>query len=83
MIGRTQVIGSTLGSFVILLTFISGGFVLSKASTHPWTVWLYWRAPAGPLLPEWSYAQPNHRIQSQQPDVPSAPSVPHTEQHAA
>ena len=28
-------------SFTILLTFLSGGFVLSKGSTHPWTIWLY------------------------------------------
>jgi hypothetical protein len=37
-------------SFVILLTFLAGGFVLSKGSTHPWTIWLYWSTPL-------SYAQ--------------------------
>lgn len=37
-------------SFVILLTFLAGGFVLSKGSTHPWTIWLYWATPL-------SYAQ--------------------------
>jgi ABC-type multidrug transport system permease subunit len=29
---------------------LAGGFVLSKGSTHPWTIWLYWSTPL-------SYAQ--------------------------
>jgi ABC-type multidrug transport system permease subunit len=47
---QPDALAALCSSFVILLTFLSGGFVLSKGSTHPWTIWLYWATPL-------SYAQ--------------------------
>lgn len=34
VLGRTQIVANTLGSFTLLLVFVLGGFVVSKSKLH-------------------------------------------------
>lgn len=44
-LGRDLIIGNTLGSFVLLVLFTSGGFVLSRENFKKWWKWCYWISP--------------------------------------
>lgn len=44
-VGRTLVVANTFGSFVLLLVFVLGGFVISKDAVRPWWIWGYWASP--------------------------------------
>ncbi|CAN4094855.1 unnamed protein product [Withania somnifera] len=43
--GRTMVIANTYGTFVLLLQFALGGFVLSRDDVKKWWLWGYWSSP--------------------------------------
>ncbi|KAL3696501.1 hypothetical protein R1sor_010577 [Riccia sorocarpa] len=49
-VGRSMTVANTFGSFCLLITFLLGGFVLSKSNVPVWWVWGYWISPL-------SYAQ--------------------------
>ncbi|CAM6074535.1 unnamed protein product [Sphagnum tenellum] len=49
-LGRTMVIANTFGSFALLILFVLGGFILSKANIPDWWIWGFWISPL-------SYAQ--------------------------
>ncbi|GMN37310.1 hypothetical protein TIFTF001_006704 [Ficus carica] len=42
---RNMVIANTFGSFVLLLLFALGGFVLSREDIKSWWLWGYWSSP--------------------------------------
>ncbi|CAL9078900.1 unnamed protein product [Musa textilis] len=43
---RTMVIANTFGTFALLIVFVLGGFVISKADDiKPWWIWGYWSSP--------------------------------------
>nr|XP_023897861.1 ABC transporter G family member 34-like [Quercus suber] len=44
-LGRTQVVGSTLGTFTLLLVFVLGGFIVAKNDIEPWMIWGYYLSP--------------------------------------
>ncbi|CAH9101208.1 unnamed protein product [Cuscuta europaea] len=43
--GRTMGVANTYGSFVLLLLFALGGFVLSRDDVKSWWIWGYWSSP--------------------------------------
>ncbi|MCD7463337.1 transcription factor [Datura stramonium] len=43
--GRTMGVANTFGTFVLLLQFASGGFVLSRDNVKKWWLWGYWSSP--------------------------------------
>ncbi|MCD7463346.1 transcription factor [Datura stramonium] len=43
--GRTMGVSNIFGSFVLLLQFAFGGFVLSRADVKKWWLWGYWSSP--------------------------------------
>ncbi|KAL8125646.1 hypothetical protein AgCh_013056 [Apium graveolens] len=45
VLGRTQIVANTLGSFTLLLVFVLGGFVVSKNDIKPWMAWGYYASP--------------------------------------
>ncbi|MCL7036322.1 hypothetical protein MKW94_007387 [Papaver nudicaule] len=49
-VGRTQVVANTFGAFALLVTFVLGGFVVSREDIYSWWIWGYWTSPL-------SYAQ--------------------------
>ncbi|KAG5228963.1 ABC transporter family protein [Salix suchowensis] len=44
-VGRSMVVANTIGSFVLLLLFALGGFVLSRDNIKKWWIWGYWTSP--------------------------------------
>ncbi|XP_023766493.1 pleiotropic drug resistance protein 2 [Lactuca sativa] len=44
-IGRTQVIANALGTFMLLVVFILGGFIIAKDDIEPWMIWGYYISP--------------------------------------
>ncbi|CAN1308011.1 ABC transporter G family member 39 [Linum perenne] len=44
-VGRTQVVSNTLGVFVLLITLVMGGFIISKDDIQPWMIWGYYTSP--------------------------------------
>ncbi|XP_041002182.1 pleiotropic drug resistance protein 1-like [Juglans microcarpa x Juglans regia] len=44
-VGRNLIVSATLGSFVLLLLFANGGYVLSRDSIKKWWKWGYWISP--------------------------------------
>ena len=44
-LARDLVVANALGSLALLTIMLMGGFVIPKASVHPWVVWLYWLDP--------------------------------------
>ncbi|XVE88990.1 hypothetical protein DITRI_Ditri19aG0114000 [Diplodiscus trichospermus] len=44
-IGRNDIIANTFGSFVLLIVFTLGGFVLSREDIKKWWIWGYWISP--------------------------------------
>ncbi|KAJ6848182.1 pleiotropic drug resistance protein 2-like isoform X1 [Iris pallida] len=45
VVGRTLVLANNLGISALLLTFVLGGFIVSKEEIHPWWLWGYWASP--------------------------------------
>ncbi|KAL5575732.1 hypothetical protein UlMin_017431 [Ulmus minor] len=43
--GRNMIIANTFGSFVLLMLFTLGGYVLSKDDIKKWWIWGYWSSP--------------------------------------
>ncbi|XP_047980652.1 pleiotropic drug resistance protein 2-like [Salvia hispanica] len=43
--GRTMVVSNVLGSFVLLLVFVLGGFIVSKDDIKDWMIWGYYISP--------------------------------------
>ncbi|XP_061973701.1 pleiotropic drug resistance protein 1-like [Populus nigra] len=44
-VGRNMVVANTFGSFVLLLLFVLGGFVLSRDDIKKWWIWGFWTSP--------------------------------------
>ncbi|KAH7439020.1 hypothetical protein KP509_04G041200 [Ceratopteris richardii] len=44
-VGRSTIIASTFGSFILMIIFILGGFVISKDRIPNWWIWCYWVSP--------------------------------------
>ena len=44
-LARDLVVANALGSLSLLAIMMMGGFVIPKASVHPWVVWVYWIDP--------------------------------------
>ncbi|XP_062091838.1 pleiotropic drug resistance protein 2-like isoform X4 [Humulus lupulus] len=44
-VGRTRVISNTLGTFILLLDFVLGGFIVAKDDIQPWMIWGYYLSP--------------------------------------
>ncbi|KAI4352600.1 hypothetical protein L6164_006836 [Bauhinia variegata] len=44
-IGRVQIVANTIGSFVLLVIFILGGFIIAKDNIEPWLLWCYYATP--------------------------------------
>lgn len=44
-VARDPVIGNTLGTFILLVFFFLGGFLLPKDDVKPWWIWGYWISP--------------------------------------
>ncbi|WCJ40642.1 ABC transporter G family member 40 [Euphorbia peplus] len=44
-VGRNMIVANTFGSFILLLLFILGGFVLSRDEIKKWWLWGYWMSP--------------------------------------
>ncbi|KAL5069150.1 hypothetical protein RYX36_020037 [Vicia faba] len=45
VIGRTQVVANTLGTFILLLVFLLGGFIIARDDIEPWMIWGYYASP--------------------------------------
>ncbi|KDP37161.1 hypothetical protein JCGZ_06217 [Jatropha curcas] len=43
--GRNMTVANTFGSFILLLLFILGGFILSRDNIKKWWLWGYWISP--------------------------------------
>ncbi|KAL2345198.1 hypothetical protein Fmac_006483 [Flemingia macrophylla] len=43
--GRTLVVANTLGTLVLQLTFVLGGFIIAKDDIEPWMIWGYYISP--------------------------------------
>ncbi|KAH7846608.1 hypothetical protein Vadar_016014 [Vaccinium darrowii] len=44
-IGRNIIVASTYGSFVLLIVFVFGGFILPRDDVKKWWIWGYWLSP--------------------------------------
>ncbi|GLT76273.1 hypothetical protein SLA2020_479430 [Shorea laevis] len=44
-VGRTEVVANTLGTFILLIVFVLGGFIVSKNDLEPWMLWGYYVSP--------------------------------------
>ncbi|KAL9684788.1 hypothetical protein QQ045_022229 [Rhodiola kirilowii] len=44
-VGRTPVAANTQGTFVLLLVFLLGGFIIAKDDIMPWMRWAYYVSP--------------------------------------
>ncbi|XP_061374184.1 pleiotropic drug resistance protein 2-like isoform X3 [Gastrolobium bilobum] len=44
-LGRTVIVASTIGTFILLLVFILGGFVIARDDIEPWMIWGYYASP--------------------------------------
>lgn len=44
-LGRTMVVASTFGTFVLLLVFLLGGFIIARDDIEPWMIWGYYASP--------------------------------------
>nr|XP_043618369.1 pleiotropic drug resistance protein 1-like isoform X2 [Erigeron canadensis] len=44
-LGRNMIVANTCGSFVLLLVFALGGFVLIRDDVKAWWIWGYWTSP--------------------------------------
>lgn len=42
---RTMVLAATGGTFLLLIVFMLGGFILPRPEIHPWWIWGYWISP--------------------------------------
>lgn len=42
---RSMILANTGGSFVLLIIFVLGGFVIPRAKIPPWWIWGYWISP--------------------------------------
>ncbi|KAK7268421.1 hypothetical protein RIF29_21119 [Crotalaria pallida] len=44
-LGRTLIVATTLGTFVLLLVFVLGGFIIARDNIEPWMIWGYYASP--------------------------------------
>ncbi|TKY51684.1 ABC transporter G family member 39 [Spatholobus suberectus] len=44
-LGRTLVVANTLGFFILLLTYVLGGFIIARDNLEPWMKWGYYASP--------------------------------------
>ncbi|MCO5560583.1 hypothetical protein L7F22_014198 [Adiantum nelumboides] len=44
-VGRNMVVSNTFGTFILVVVFSCGGFVVSKDNIPKWWVWGYWVSP--------------------------------------
>ncbi|XAR64649.1 Sulfate-transporting ATPase [Bertholletia excelsa] len=44
-VSRTQVVANTLGTFVLLLIYALGGFIIAKRDIQPFMLWAYYISP--------------------------------------
>ncbi|XP_020206411.1 pleiotropic drug resistance protein 2 isoform X1 [Cajanus cajan] len=44
-LGRTLVVANTLAFFILLLTYVLGGFIVAKDNLDPWMKWGYYASP--------------------------------------
>ncbi|RDY09362.1 ABC transporter G family member 39, partial [Mucuna pruriens] len=44
-LGRTQVVANTLGFFILLLTYVLGGFIIAKDNLESWMKWAFYASP--------------------------------------
>ncbi|XP_004291542.1 PREDICTED: pleiotropic drug resistance protein 2-like [Fragaria vesca subsp. vesca] len=44
-LGRTPVVANTIGSFVLLLVFVLGGYIVAKDDIQSWMIWGYYISP--------------------------------------
>ncbi|XP_027367782.1 pleiotropic drug resistance protein 2-like isoform X3 [Abrus precatorius] len=45
VLGRTLVVANTLATFVILIIFVLGGFIIARDNIEPWMIWGYYASP--------------------------------------
>ncbi|CAH9108624.1 unnamed protein product [Cuscuta epithymum] len=45
VLGRTQVVATTFGTFTLLIVFVLGGFIVAKDDLEPWMKWGYYISP--------------------------------------
>ncbi|XAR53482.1 Xenobiotic-transporting ATPase [Bertholletia excelsa] len=45
VLGRTQIVAQTISTFVTLIIFILGGFIVSRDDLAPWMKWSYYVSP--------------------------------------
>ncbi|KAL1822525.1 hypothetical protein ACET3Z_009303 [Daucus carota] len=45
VVGRTEIVANTLGSFALFLVFVLGGFIVSRNDLKPWMKWGYYASP--------------------------------------
>ncbi|XP_057779334.1 pleiotropic drug resistance protein 2-like [Salvia miltiorrhiza] len=45
VVGRTQVVANTFGTFALLLVFVLAGFVVAKDDIQDWMIWGYYISP--------------------------------------
>ncbi|OAY36808.1 pleiotropic drug resistance protein 1 isoform X2 [Manihot esculenta] len=44
-VARNMIVANTFGSFILLLLFVLGGFILSRDHIKKWWLWAYWTSP--------------------------------------
>ncbi|KAL6202872.1 hypothetical protein ACLB2K_026576 [Fragaria x ananassa] len=44
-LGRSPVVANTIGSFVLLLVFVLGGYIVAKDDIQSWMIWGYYISP--------------------------------------
>ncbi|KAL2324893.1 hypothetical protein Fmac_023951 [Flemingia macrophylla] len=44
-LGRTMVVANTLAFFILLLTYVLGGFIIAKDNLEPWMKWAFYASP--------------------------------------
>ncbi|XP_030512931.1 pleiotropic drug resistance protein 2-like [Rhodamnia argentea] len=44
-VGRMQVVATTLATFILLMVFVLGGFIVSRNDIEPWMIWGYYVSP--------------------------------------
>ncbi|WOL13083.1 ABC transporter G family member 45 [Canna indica] len=45
VVGKTQIMATTLGTATLVAMYILGGFVISRDNIQSWLVWGYWSSP--------------------------------------
>jgi ABC-type multidrug transport system ATPase subunit len=66
---RTMILAQTLANVLILILFVTGGFLVPRTDMPPWWIWAYWISPMTYadsalsvnelLAPRWQHLAPN------------------------